>query len=57
MTFRIYVMIFQKKIRKHFENPKMANTVPSLPQNQKCLTLRGVLPGTILSLQASPCLQ
>ena len=34
------------------------NTVWSqgLPQIQKCLTLRGVLPGTILSLQASPCL-
>ena len=50
-TLRVYVMIF----RKYFENKKMANTARSYtPQS---ITLRRILPGTILSLQATPCFQ
>ena len=56
MTFRFYVMIFRNKIRKYFENPKMSNTAQSFPTLHS-ITLSRVLPGTILSLQASPCLQ
>ena len=51
---------YLEKFHIFFENSKLANTARSRQLNflkiQKWLTLRGVLPSTILSVQASPCL-
>ena len=73
MTFRIYVMIFGKKskiFRKSKNGQHCAESdsaqfdaapSPTLPSQQLEFTadpkVREVLPGTILSLQAPPCLQ
>ena len=49
------MILYFEKFQIYFENPKLANTVRS--RTQQSIGLRGVLPGAILSLQASPCLE